>query len=140
MAVLLDFDSKTLARLCRKHGVRLLVLHGSCVSGRANEQSDIDVGMMMSRKIGDKAYLNIISDFGGIFGDKFDPVILNGAEPLISRELAERLKGSGGMRNIIVHEYMDIDDRKVYGSLKQAISGFKEYIAQVDAFLEKKSL
>jgi uncharacterized protein YutE (UPF0331/DUF86 family) len=59
---------------------------------------------------------------------------------LISRELAERLKGSGGMRNIIVHEYMDIDDRKVYGSLKQAISGFKEYIRQVDTFLETQKI
>jgi len=45
------------------------------------------------------------------------------------------------LRNLcIVHEYTDIDDRKVYGSLPKAISGFKEYIAQVDAFLEKKSL
>ena len=57
---------------------------------------------------------------------------------LISRELAERLKGSGGMRNIIVHEYMDIDDLKVYGSFEKAISGFKEYVRQVVAFLESK--
>lgn len=56
---------------------------------------------------------------------------------LINHELASKLKGSGGMRNIIVHEYMDIDDRKVYEILPIAISDYKEYIRQVDDFLNK---
>jgi uncharacterized protein YutE (UPF0331/DUF86 family) len=56
---------------------------------------------------------------------------------LIDRDLAERIKGSGGMRNIIVHEYMDIDDERVYKTLPVAIKDYKEYIKQVDAFLEK---
>jgi len=56
---------------------------------------------------------------------------------LITYELASKLKGSGGMRNIIVHEYMDIDDRKIYETLPIAISDFKEYIRQVDDFLDK---
>jgi uncharacterized protein YutE (UPF0331/DUF86 family) len=54
---------------------------------------------------------------------------------LISRELAERLKGSGGMRNILVHEYMDIDDEKVYKTLPIALKDYKEYLKQVNAFL-----
>jgi len=56
---------------------------------------------------------------------------------LIDHELADRLKGSGGMRNIIVHEYMDVDDKKIYEILPAAISDFKEYIRQVDDFLDK---
>jgi uncharacterized protein YutE (UPF0331/DUF86 family) len=56
---------------------------------------------------------------------------------LITRELADKLKGSGGMRNIIVHEYMDIDDRKIYGILPKAISDFREYIRQSDDFLDR---
>jgi uncharacterized protein YutE (UPF0331/DUF86 family) len=56
---------------------------------------------------------------------------------LISRELAERLKGSGGMRNILVHEYMEIDDEKVYKVIPFAIKDYKEYIKQVEAFIEK---
>ena len=57
---------------------------------------------------------------------------------LISSELAQRIKGAGGMRNILVHEYMDIDDEKVYNNLPTAISDFKEYMKQVDAFLDKE--
>jgi len=56
---------------------------------------------------------------------------------LITHELANKLKGSGGMRNIIVHEYMEIDDRKIYEILPIAISDFKEYIRQVDDFLDR---
>ncbi len=56
---------------------------------------------------------------------------------LISRELADRIKGSGGMRNIIVHEYMDIDDEKVYKTLPLALKDYKEYIRQVDQFLDR---
>lgn len=56
---------------------------------------------------------------------------------LVTHELANKLKGSGGMRNIIVHEYMEIDDRKIYEILPVAISDFKEYIRQVDNFLER---
>lgn len=56
---------------------------------------------------------------------------------LITHELASKLKGSGGMRNIIVHEYMDIDDRKIYKTLSIAVSDFKEYLRQVDDFLDK---
>jgi len=56
---------------------------------------------------------------------------------LISRDLAESIKGSAGMRNILVHEYMDIDDEKVYYAIPLAIKGYKEYIKQVEEFVEK---
>ncbi len=54
---------------------------------------------------------------------------------LISRELAEKLKGSAGMRNVLVHEYMEIDDEKVYSAIPAAIKEYKEYIKQVDEFI-----
>lgn len=56
---------------------------------------------------------------------------------LILRQLAERLKGSAGMRNILVHEYMDIDDEKVHSAIPLAIKDYKEYLKQVEEFVEK---
>ena len=41
------------------------------------------------------------------------------------------------MRNILVHEYMDIDDEKVYRALPLAIKDYQEYIKQADQFLDK---
>jgi uncharacterized protein YutE (UPF0331/DUF86 family) len=55
---------------------------------------------------------------------------------LISYELAEKIKGSAGMRNILVHEYMDIDDERVFNAIPQAIREYKEYINQVEEFVE----
>ncbi len=57
---------------------------------------------------------------------------------LISRGLAEKLKGSAGMRNVLVHEYMDIDDEKVHKALPMALKDYKLYIKQVEMFLRKK--
>lgn len=56
---------------------------------------------------------------------------------LISMELAQRLKASGGMRNILVHEYMDIDDEMVYKTLPLAVKDYKQYIKEVEKFIEK---
>lgn len=56
---------------------------------------------------------------------------------LISRELAEKLKGSAGMRNILVHEYMEIDDERVYNAIVLTLKEYKEYIKQVDEFIDK---
>jgi len=56
---------------------------------------------------------------------------------LISRDLADKLKGSAGMRNVLVHEYMDIDDEMVFRSIPLALDGFKEFIKQAERFIEK---
>lgn len=50
-------------------------------------------------------------------------------------ELAEELEKSAGMRNIIVHEYMRIDDRIVYDTIRLAITHYTKYIDQVNKFL-----
>ena len=57
---------------------------------------------------------------------------------LISYELANRIKASAGMRNIIVHEYMDIDDEIIYKTLPIAVADYQAYIKQVDAFLDNR--
>lgn len=57
--------------------------------------------------------------------------ILN-EEKIISKELADRLKEAKGMRNIIAHEYGEIDDSLVFHSLtEELIPDTKEFIKQV---------
>ncbi len=55
---------------------------------------------------------------------------------LIDYKLANRLKASGGMRNLLVHEYMEVDDEKVYKTIPICIEDFHEYIKQVEKFIE----
>ncbi len=54
---------------------------------------------------------------------------------LITTQLAAKIQGSAGMRNIIVHEYMDIDHQLVFKIIPVALRHYREYIKQVNAFL-----
>lgn len=56
---------------------------------------------------------------------------------LITRELADKLAPSAGLRNRIVHEYEAIKDEIVYRSMGQAIDQYIEFVRQVESFLEK---
>lgn len=84
----LKIDKKRLKNLCQKYNIQLLILHGSYAAGNAASKSDIDIGILGREKFGSNNKLNILNDFSEVFGDKFDPVFLNGAEPLISYQAA----------------------------------------------------
>jgi len=84
----LKIDKKELANLCQKYNIQLLILHGSYATGNAASKSDIDIGILGREKFGSDNKLDILNDFSEVFGEKFDPVFLNGAEPLISYQAA----------------------------------------------------
>ena len=83
----LKIDQKNLSAEAYKK-IKLLILHGSQAKGMATDKSDIDIGILSDGKIDTDRYFEIIRDFEGVFGDKFDPVFLNNAEPMISLHVA----------------------------------------------------
>ncbi|MGB8951389.1 MAG: nucleotidyltransferase domain-containing protein [Candidatus Aminicenantales bacterium] len=84
----LKIDPEKIKKLCQKHRINLLILHGSYATATATSQSDLDIGILSCEKVDLDKYLDILKDFSDIFGDKFDPVFLNGAEPMISYRVA----------------------------------------------------
>lgn len=56
---------------------------------------------------------------------------------LITQELAKKIQGSAGMRNILVHEYMDIDHTLVFEVVPKTLTYYRQYLKQVNGFLEK---
>lgn len=54
---------------------------------------------------------------------------------LISRELADELIPSVGMRNILVHEYLEIDIDKVAVAVKLARDGYRRYLGAVAEYV-----
>lgn len=119
-----QIDHQKLKTLCRKYHIQLLVLHGSRAIGKAKEDSDYDVGILTKGKIGQKAYWDIVSDFGGLFGDHFDPVFLNGAEPMISYRVALTGKplyesAAGTFENFRVHSVLRYMDSKKFRNLER---------------------
>jgi len=124
---------KKIAALAKKHQVILMILHGSQASGHANRQSDVDIGILTTAQIDSEQYLGLLHDFNEIFGDQFDPVILNGAEPLITYQVAihgkplfEQKKGAFASFQVqAISRYMDSKKfrelEKIY--IKRAIAG-----------------
>lgn len=84
----LNYNKEALEKLCRKYDLSLVILHGSYAKGMNTIKSDIDVGFLGQGRIIKKKYFDILRDFSSIFGDKFDPVFLNGAEAMITYHIA----------------------------------------------------
>jgi uncharacterized protein YutE (UPF0331/DUF86 family) len=70
--------------------------------------------------------------------DAFDSFIQAGRLGMFTQGFAEIIAPSTGERNIIVHEYEQIDDAIVYHSIKEALVVYHQYISYVLDFVEKR--
>jgi uncharacterized protein YutE (UPF0331/DUF86 family) len=56
---------------------------------------------------------------------------------VIKQEMADRFAKIGGFRNILVHEYMEVDHVKVYERIQNGLDDFREFAVQVLVWLEQ---
>lgn len=54
---------------------------------------------------------------------------------IITKELASKLAAMAKFRNLLVHQYADIDDKQVYAIINQEIRDLEEYVAQIADFV-----
>lgn len=83
-----NYDKENFEKICKKYNLSLVILHGSYAKGLTTPKSDIDVGFLGEPDIIKGKYLDILRDFSEFFGDKFDPLFINGAEAMISYHVA----------------------------------------------------
>ena len=55
---------------------------------------------------------------------------------VIEMDFALNIAPSTGLRNILVHEYQEIDDKKVYDSFKDVKKYYKEYMQFIQKYLK----
>ncbi len=60
-------------------------------------------------------------------------------EGLLSNELYSRMKGLGGFRNILVHEYVRIDLRSLCESMSKAFGVFPAFSVEIQKWLKKRA-
>lgn len=65
----------------------------------------------------------------------FDSFIDAGNKGIISRQLATELAKSAGMRNIIVHQYEDINHRLVFAAIPKALEQYLRYLREITNYL-----
>ena len=56
---------------------------------------------------------------------------------VLSPELGARLAGIAGFRNILVHEYLQIDRNLVYQKLQEGVADFEDFAAEIVRFLQQ---
>lgn len=58
---------------------------------------------------------------------------------ILDREFADAIAPSAGLRNILVHEYNDVDHRILHGAISTALEQYQRYVEAVRGFVEPKS-
>lgn len=61
------------------------------------------------------------------------------AAGILPAELGDRLRPSIGLRNVLVHEYLEIDLRYVVAATHEASGQYVDYIRHVSAWLARQS-
>lgn len=73
----------------------------------------------------------------GVPEENYRTFIELGACKVIDSELARKLAPAAGLRNRLVHEYNEIDDRKIWEAIADAQELFPKYIKAVEVFIER---
>ena len=81
----------------------------------------------------------ISSESLGIVEHNKDALILLGEKGIISKELSKKLSIATDMRNVLVHGYGHIDFNLFYRAITEDIVDLKQFIQEIQAFLEKKT-
>lgn len=68
-----------------------------------------------------------------------DSFVRAGRFGLLSADLASRLAPAAGLRNVLIHDYGDIDDQLVLVAIPIALDNFREYASAVIAWLEARA-
>jgi uncharacterized protein YutE (UPF0331/DUF86 family) len=58
---------------------------------------------------------------------------------MIDEKLARSLQPSAGMRNVLVHNYLDVDQARVANAIPLAVEQYREYVRQVAEFLQQRA-
>jgi uncharacterized protein YutE (UPF0331/DUF86 family) len=58
---------------------------------------------------------------------------------LIERELAKLIRPSAGLRNVLVHAYLDVDQDRVAAAVPLALEQYGEYVRQAAAFARDRA-
>lgn len=54
---------------------------------------------------------------------------------VLGRDLADRLRGVAGLRNILVHDYLKVDHGLLFANVEAGLSDFEAFAAAIDTFL-----
>lgn len=108
---------------------------------RADSTVEILVERLLERTIGrmiDINYHIIVEEGNPPPSDYFQSFLELAKMQVLPLKFAEKIASCAGLRNRLVHEYDEVDIRKVYEGLKAAVRDVPRYLSYIDTFVQKK--
>ena len=68
--------------------------------------------------------------------DYRDVLVKMGREGILPKDYVERIMGMAGFRNLLVHDYAEVDPERVYDFLQSRLSDFEEFMKRIAAHLK----
>lgn len=102
------YDASFRDRLAAQHAIQLAI------------QICVDVGAHLIAELA----LKMPDDYKGVFAVLREPLGL-------SPDLVAGLSAAAGMRNVLVHDYLEVDDDRVWGALDH-LDDLREFVAAVE--------
>ncbi|MBF0215722.1 MAG: DUF86 domain-containing protein [Candidatus Omnitrophica bacterium] len=128
----IDELTRTVHDLKRLRSVPLEKIRTSCFDKWAIErglqiaiQCLLDIGNHVLAEIGE----NGIEDYT-------DVIVKLGEKNVIPAEFAKEIRGMAGFRNILVHEYLEIDINKLYDMVQNRLPDFERFIGYIKTALK----
>ena len=84
-------QKKNIAKIAKKHRLKLVMLFGSFANGRNRKDSDLDIAVLGEKEISFKKSIDLVNEFTKVFHKNIDLAVLNHANPLL---LHQASKGS----------------------------------------------
>jgi len=86
------------------------------------------------------ASAHIVAALGGPVPDNYGSLLLElGRSRILPSDFAARIAPMAGFRNILIHEYLEVDLREVYAALQDRLDDFRTFAHYVLRFLEANS-
>lgn len=81
---------------------------------------------------------HIVAASGSSVGDEYrDHIVALGQLNVLPAEFAERIAPMAGFRNILVHEYLDVDVNEVHRALTDGLDDLIEFARWIELYLER---
>ncbi len=98
----------------------------------------IERGLQLCIQLVIDAGNHILASIGESRVDKYSDILQRlGEREIITKKLAERLVPMAKMRNILVHQYLEIDPAIVYDALQNHLEDFTEFTREILNYMEK---
>jgi len=132
---LIELDT-VLTELARYRGITTAQLKQSL-----SQRWIVERGLMAAANLIFDVADHILSGQFGLYPETYESSLeLLADKGIITQELYQDIKGLGGLRNLLVHEYARVDVEKVPGHLNKALTIFPRLSQAIQRWLEQNPI